>query len=64
MKSNCICVNVNAPPVDGEANRELIKYISSLLRLQENQLKIERVMEDIFMIFSWNHLLIYSFFII
>lgn len=51
MKSNCVCVNVNAPPVDGEANRELIKYISSLLRLQENQLKIERVTEDIFMIF-------------
>jgi uncharacterized protein YggU (UPF0235/DUF167 family) len=38
-----VCINVNAPPVDGEANKELIKYISALLKLQESQLKIEKV---------------------
>ena len=43
MKENHVCINVNAPPVDGEANRELAKYISSLLGLRNQDIRIDKV---------------------
>ena len=43
MKENNISIGINAPPVDGEANKELIKYISNLLKLNQTDLRIERV---------------------
>lgn len=35
-------VQINAPPVDGEANTELIKYISKLLGLRKSDVSLDK----------------------
>lgn len=40
---NHICINLHAPPVDGEANKELIKYMSGLLEINPNEIKLDKV---------------------
>ncbi|XP_026470002.1 UPF0235 protein C15orf40 homolog [Ctenocephalides felis] len=49
-KLNCITdisvdgigVQINAPPVDGDANTELIKYLASILNLRKTDISLER----------------------
>ena len=36
-------VQINAPPTDGEANTELIKYLSKVLGLRKSDLTLDRV---------------------
>lgn len=36
-------VQINAPPTDGEANAELIKYVSKVLGLRKSDLILDRV---------------------
>lgn len=40
--SETIGVQIAAPPVDGEANTELIKYISKVLQLRKSDLSLDR----------------------
>lgn len=40
--SEAIGVQIAAPPVDGEANTELIKYISKVLQLRKSDLSLDR----------------------
>ncbi|XP_018332294.1 UPF0235 protein C15orf40 homolog [Agrilus planipennis] len=35
-------IQINAPPVDGEANTELIKYLSKVLGLRKSDLSLDR----------------------
>lgn len=37
-----INIQINAPPVDGSANTELIKYMASFLGLKSNSLSLEK----------------------
>lgn len=37
-----IGVQINAPPTDGEANAEIIKYLSNVLGLRKNDLSLDR----------------------
>ncbi|XP_050542817.1 UPF0235 protein C15orf40 homolog isoform X2 [Daktulosphaira vitifoliae] len=37
-----IGVQINAPPTDGEANTELIKYLSKVLNLRKSDMLIDR----------------------
>lgn len=38
-----IRIQINAPPVDGEANVELIKYLSSILGVRKSDLSLNQV---------------------
>ncbi len=35
-------VRIKAPPVEGKANKEVIKFIASLLKIRKNQVEIYR----------------------
>ncbi|CAG9816827.1 unnamed protein product [Phaedon cochleariae] len=35
-------IQINAPPSDGEANAELVKYVSNVLRLHKNDVVFEK----------------------
>ncbi|KAK7588254.1 hypothetical protein V9T40_005499 [Parthenolecanium corni] len=37
-----IGVQINAPPVDGEANTELVKFLSSVLGVRKSDLSLEK----------------------
>ncbi|KAI5709700.1 hypothetical protein M8J76_006218 [Diaphorina citri] len=37
-----IGVQINAPPVDGEANTELVKYLSKLLGLRKSDVSLDK----------------------
>lgn len=43
ISSDGIGVQINAPPTDGEANAELIKYLSKVLGLRKSDLSLDRV---------------------
>lgn len=36
-------VQINAPPVEGEANTELVKYIASVLGLRKSDVSLDKV---------------------
>lgn len=38
-----IGIQINAPPVDGEANAELLKYLSSVLSVRKSDISLDRV---------------------
>lgn len=40
-------VQINAPPVDGEANSELIKYMSKLFGLRKSDVSLDKVSDHI-----------------
>ncbi|CAH1736905.1 UPF0235 protein C15orf40 homolog [Aphis gossypii] len=40
--SDGVGVQINAPPTDGEANAELIKYLSKVLGLRKSDLSLDR----------------------
>lgn len=42
ISSDGIGVQINAPPTDGEANAELIKYLSKVLGLRKSDLTLDR----------------------
>ncbi|KAG8221836.1 hypothetical protein J437_LFUL003470 [Ladona fulva] len=35
-------IQINAPPVDGEANTELIKYLSSILNIRKSDIQLDK----------------------
>lgn len=37
-----ICIKIKAPPVDGKANEELIKYLSKLFKVPKNSILINK----------------------
>lgn len=43
ISSDGVGVQINAPPTDGEANAELIKYLSKVLGLRKSDLTLDRV---------------------
>lgn len=43
ISSDGVGVQINAPPTDGEANAELIKYLSKVLGLRKSDLSLDRV---------------------
>ena len=45
--SDAISVKIGAPPVDGEANKELIKYFTKLLKLKSNDVNLDLVLKAI-----------------
>lgn len=47
--SDGVGVQINAPPTDGEANAELIKYLSKVLGLRKSDLSLDRV--SLFLLF-------------
>jgi uncharacterized protein (TIGR00251 family) len=42
FKEGILRVKINAPPVDGKANRELVDFLSDLLGLRKSNIKIDR----------------------
>lgn len=42
ISSDGVGVQINAPPTDGEANAELIKYLSKVLGLRKSDLSLDR----------------------
>ncbi|XP_060851531.1 UPF0235 protein C15orf40 homolog [Rhopalosiphum padi] len=42
ISSDGVGVQINAPPTDGEANAELIKYLSKVLGLRKSDLCLDR----------------------
>ncbi|KAL4091918.1 hypothetical protein QTP88_026525 [Uroleucon formosanum] len=42
ISSDGIGIQINAPPTDGEANAELIKYLSKVLGLRKSDLSLDR----------------------
>jgi len=38
---NCLKIAIKAPPVDGKANSELLRFLASLCGLRKNQLEIK-----------------------
>lgn len=42
ISAEAIGVQIAAPPVDGEANTELVKYISKVLQLRKSDLSLDR----------------------
>lgn len=42
ITTEAIGVQISAPPVDGEANTELVKYISKVLQLRKSDLSLDR----------------------
>lgn len=42
VSSDAVGVQIAAPPVDGEANTELVKYISKVLRLRKSDVSVDR----------------------
>lgn len=38
-----IGVQINAPPVEGEANTQLVKYFSQILGVRKNDVSLEKV---------------------
>ncbi|XP_025425777.1 UPF0235 protein C15orf40 homolog isoform X1 [Sipha flava] len=42
LSSDGVGVQINAPPTDGEANAELIKYLSKVLGLRKSDLTLDR----------------------
>lgn len=57
-------VQINAPPTDGEANAELIKYLSKVLGLRKSDLTLDRVSYDEFWLFILIIILTYIIFIL
>lgn len=43
IKPNYFAIDINAPPVSGEANKELIKYISGILNIKHYEFIVEKV---------------------
>lgn len=43
IDENSIDVQISAKPVDGEANSELLKYLSSILNVKKNEISLEKV---------------------
>jgi len=37
-----ICIDVSAPPIDGKANRELIKFLAKALKIPQTFITIKR----------------------
>lgn len=42
ISTDAIGVQIAAPPVDGEANAELVKYLSKVLQLRKSDLSLDR----------------------
>ncbi len=42
VSENGLCVALHARPQDGEANAELIKFLSDLLRIPKSKIKLQR----------------------
>ncbi|KAK7788507.1 hypothetical protein R5R35_014691 [Gryllus longicercus] len=42
MDSEGVGVQISAPPVEGEANSELVKYIASVLGLRKSDVSLDR----------------------
>jgi uncharacterized protein (TIGR00251 family) len=40
IKDDRLCVHLNAPPVEGKANKALIKFLSKRLRLAKSRISI------------------------
>lgn len=45
IQADAIGVRIGAAPVDGEANKELIRYISKLLGLPKSDVTLDRVIK-------------------
>lgn len=42
FSENVLRVKIAAPPVEGKANQELIKYLSNLLNIRKSNISIDR----------------------
>lgn len=42
ISADAIGVQISAPPVDGEANTELVKYLSKVLQLRKSDVSLDR----------------------
>lgn len=41
-------IHISAPPTEGEANTELVKYVASVLGLRKNDVVLDKVMSPWF----------------
>lgn len=51
ISSEGIGVQINAPPVEGEANTELVKFLSKVLGIRKSDLNLDKV--SIFFLFYY-----------
>lgn len=42
ISSDAVSVQIAAPPIDGEANTELVKYIAKVLQLRKSDVSVDR----------------------
>jgi uncharacterized protein YggU (UPF0235/DUF167 family) len=45
INEDSLSVKIAAPPVDGEANKELIKYVTRLLKLKSGDVVLDTVIQ-------------------
>ena len=43
ISEEAVGVQIAAPPADGEANTELVKYLSKLLNVRKSDISLDRV---------------------
>lgn len=51
-KINRIGIKIAAPPVDGKANKELLKYLSEVLGIRKSALEIVEVIQLYYFYFT------------
>lgn len=45
VSTEAVGVSIAAPPTDGEANTELIRYLAEVLDLKKSQISLSKVLE-------------------
>lgn len=47
VSAEAVGVSVGAPPTDGEANTELIRYLADVLDLKKSQISLSKVLKPV-----------------
>lgn len=45
IQDDAVNIKIAAPPIDGEANKELVRYIARLLKLRTSDVNLDRVFD-------------------
>uniref|UniRef100_A0A3B5MIT7 Uncharacterized protein n=1 Tax=Xiphophorus couchianus TaxID=32473 RepID=A0A3B5MIT7_9TELE len=54
VSTQAVGVSIAAPPTDGEANTELVRYLAEVLELKKSQISLDKVSETPTSVFDFN----------
>lgn len=54
VSTQAVGVSIAAPPTDGEANTELVRYLAEVLELKKSQISLDKVSETPTSVFVFN----------